>query len=236
VIATSGADAATSAVATLLVKFCADTPPGLVAWWPGDGSGLDVTRQHHGAVWGGVSYPPGLVTNGPAFGFNGSDAYVAVPDSPALSPHVGTNGEMSVEVWVYVTQLPQTDPYTGQNRRAVVVKGDPSRWEYGLNIMTDGSPQFTVWAPDGSSGYSTATGGQITLNEWHHLVGTLKKGQFIRIYQNGRLMAESTNFSGTTADGGSPLYIGRRGDGQFLNGRVDEAALYNRALTTEEIA
>ena len=235
VVATSSAGVTTSAVARLTVRFCSDTPAGLVAWWPGDGSGLDVTSNHNGAVWGTATYPPGVVTNGPAFGFNGTNTYVAVPDSSALSPHVGTNGEMSVEAWVYLTALPTTDPHTGQGRRVVISKGDAGRWEYGLSITTAGIPEFMVWTPSGS-GYASVSGGQIILNQWAHLVGTLKKGQFIRIYQDAQQVGDSASFSGDTADTGSPLYIGRRSDGQFLNGRVDEVALYNRALETHEIA
>jgi len=57
-------------------------------------------------------------------------------------------------------------------------------------------------------------------NEWNHIVGTLKKGQWIRLYQDSHLMAESTTFNGDTGDTDSPLYLGRRSDGQFLKGRV----------------
>ncbi len=231
-VATSSSGVTTSAVARLAVRFCNDTPVGLVAWWPGDGSGLDVTGNHHGSVWGNVTYPAGIVAK--AFGFNGTDAYVSVPDSSALSPHVGTNGEMSVEAWVNLAQLPQTDPYTGGNRRTVLAKGDSGRWEYELSITTAGVPEFYVYSAAGAP-YVGAVGGQIILNQWHHLVGTIKKGQFIRLYQDGALMNESTTIGGDTIDGATPLYIGRRSDGQFLNSRVDEVAIYNRALDTNEI-
>src|SRR5262249_12732162 len=161
--------------------------------------------------------------------------YVVVLDAAALSPHVGANGEMTIEAWVFLDRLPQFDFVTGQNRRAVVVKGDGNRWEYGLNIYASGSVEFDLLNPNGC-GYGGTSGGQIALGQWHHLVGTLKKGQVTRIYLDGQIVGERTSgFSGDTADGTSPLFIGRRGDGQFFDGIVDEVSIYNRALSSNEI-
>ena len=232
-VAVSGTQPEASAVAQLTVQHCVETPAGLVAWWPADGNGLEFTGNHDGEVWSGVTFPGGVA--GQAFGFDGASGYVAVPDAPALSPHVGATGELTVEAWVYLSQLPQRDPYLNEDLRTVLAKGDSGRWEYLLRITTAGVVRFDVVIPSGATPYGSAVGGQVTLNRWHHLVGTLKKGQHIRLYQDGELMAESTTFSGDTADGGSPLYIGRRAEGGFFDGRVDEAAIYSRALSSDEI-
>ncbi|HXG49280.1 MAG TPA: LamG-like jellyroll fold domain-containing protein, partial [Methylomirabilota bacterium] len=222
----------TSAVAQVVVPWCTAPPTNLVAWWPADGSGVDAVDHHDGAVWGGTTYGPGVA--GSAFSFNGTDAYAAVPDAPELSPHVGTNGEMSVEVWVKLDQLPQADAVTGQGRRVALAKGSPGQWEYGLSITTAGIPEFYAWTSAGSV-VAGVTGGQILTGQWHHVVATLQKGDALKLYQDGLLVGTSTNFTGDTADGNSPLYLGRRGDAQFLKGWVDEAALYSRALTAAEV-
>ncbi len=232
-VVSNGCGSVTSLVAHLEVRFCADTPAGLVAWWPADGSALDATSNHNGSAWGNLTYPAGVA--GRAFGLNGSDSYVLVPNAPDLSPHAGANGEMSIEAWVFLGQLPQVDPGTGQPRRFVLAKGDSSRWEYGLSINTSGVPEFFVWTSAGAT-CNSAMGGLITTNEWHHLVGTVKKGQYLRLWQDGNVMAESLVFTNDTSQTASPLYVGRKGDGFFFNGRIDEAALYNRALGTNEIA
>lgn len=216
-----------SAPATLTVRFCAETPSGLVAWWPGDGSGLDATGNHHGAVWGNTTYPAGVVNNAPAFGFNGSDAYVAVPDAPELSPHVGTNGEMSVEAWVYISQFPSST-------RIILRKGDPGSSEYSLQVSATGVPAFYM-ATASEPTWVGAVGGQLVLNTWHHLVGTFKRGDAVRIYQDTVLQAENTNAVPDSLDGSSTLYIGRNSQGHFFDGRVDEVAIYDRALNIDEI-
>ena len=230
--ATNPFGSTTSTVAQIIVPFCTPTT-NLAAWWPADGSGLDSTTNHHdGAVWGGTTFGPGVT--GTAFCFDGTNSYAAVPDAPALSPHVGTNGEMTIEAWVRLDQLPQTDAVTGQNRRTILAKGGPGQWEYGLSITTTGIPEFYLWTPAGAVA-AGVTGGQIIAGEWHHIVATAKKGDALQLYQDSQLVGTSTNFTGDTAAGSSPLYIGRRGDAQFLKGWVDEAALYSRALTAAEI-
>lgn len=226
--ATSTAGTTNTAVARLTVKFCTDTPTNLIAWWPGDGSGLDVTGNHHGAVWGGVTYPQGVVSNGPAFGLNGTDSYVAVPDSSDLSPHVGTNGQMTVEMWILLTQYPGSD-------RVILSKGDPGRWEYIFYLSSSGMASFYVYEPAGSTSIAAA-GGPIPLNDWHHLVGVLKKGEFIRLYLDGALLGESTNATVASVHGPTTLYLGCASTGYFFNGRLDEVALYDRALEVGEIA
>ncbi len=233
-VATCGAQSITSAGAQLTVQHCAATPDDLVAWWPADGNGLDFTGHHPGEVWGNVTFPEGLA--GQSFGFDGVGGYLAIPDSPALSPHAGADGEMTVEAWVNLPAMPLHDDATAQDRRTIVGKGDPGRWEYGLTVTTTGVPEFWLSPADGQTTYASVAAGQLLTNHWHHLAAVLKKGQYLRLYQDGQLMAESKEFTGETGNGASPLYIGRRGDAQFLNGLVDEPAIYRRALSADEVA
>jgi hypothetical protein len=212
---------------------CWPPPAALLGWWAGEGNASDRLGLNLGTNQGNTTFVTGQVGQG--FAFDGTNGYVQIPDAPLLSPHVGQQGEISLEVWVLLPRLPQFDVATGQANRAVVVKGTPGSWEYGFEILTNGAPFFAVWQANGS-GYSVAsTTNRLSLGAWHHLVGTLRKGAFCRLYVDGQLAAESTSFSGDTSDGGAPLYIGRRGDGQFFDGQVDEVSLYGRALNAGEV-
>ncbi|MBE7499453.1 MAG: hypothetical protein HS113_03920 [Verrucomicrobiales bacterium] len=230
-VATSGAQS-TSAEVKLTVQHCVTTPPGLVAWWPADGSALDFTGNHSGGLWFGAGFADGVA--GQAFQFDGASAYVAVADAAELSPHPGADGEMSVDAWVRLRAMPLPNPLTGAGFSRVLTKGDPGRWEYTLRITMAGVPEFIVTSAAGEW-YGSVAGGQLLIDRWHHLVGVLKKGAYLRLYQDGNLMEESTSFTGDTSDTGSPLYIGGGGSGYSLNGRVDEPAIYNRALNGEEV-
>lgn len=207
--------------------LCAPASAGLVAWWPGDGNPANLVGTNHGAFFGGASTAPGIVDQ--AFRFNDSSSYVAAADHPLLSPHVGTNGELTVMAWILVTNYPGS-------QRPFVAKVASAASEYALYLNSTGSVQFDLWNLTGSSRYATAVGGKLNSNQWHHVTGTLRKGQFARLYLDGVQLAEDITFSGDTVDSNASFYIGGRGGGPYFSGLVDEVALFNRALTPNEIA
>ncbi len=212
---------------------CVPPPSGLVSWWPGDGNATDIQSGNSGTLQNGATFATGLV--GQAFSFDGVNDFVSVPDSPVLSPHAGTNGEMTVEAWVNLPQYP-VDMHNG-TRSPVVMKGDIGKWEYFLYVYPDGRVGFKLWNFQLGVDAAVADGGMITLNQWHHMVGTVKKGQFLRVYLDGVQVAETTTFLYDTEHGSAPLLIGGRTvDGYFFDGLVDEVGLYNCALSSNEIA
>lgn len=162
-----------------------------------------------------------------------NNAAISIPDNNLLSPHVGTNGEITVSAWVKLNAYPTS---ALQGRIPIVAKGDNNNWEYALYIYQDHRAGFSVWQSSGSS-YKEISGGNLALNTWYHITGVLKKGSFARVYVNGNLIVESTSgFSGTTTNGTSPLYIARRGSGNnYLNGYIDEAKIFAKAFTQTEV-
>jgi hypothetical protein len=85
----------------------------------------------------------------------------------------------------------------------------------------------------GTSCYSTSP---YTLRKWQHVVAT-KDGAKMRLYVNGALVAGGDDASELPP--GLRLLIGRLYPSQGVRpfiGQLDELALYNRALTSEEIA
>jgi hypothetical protein len=202
---------------------------GLVAYWSLDeGTGTvatDVSGNGHTGTISGATWTAGQAGN--ALSFDGVNDYVSVADRDSLSPHTGANGEMTVAAWLYIAALP-----TGNTN--LIAKGTSNNWEYSLYLDTSGWAGFTVWQLNGAD-YGQNPGGSVSPNAWHHVAATFKKGQFIRVYIDGVQAAETTTFSGDTANGSSPLYFARRGDGQYFKGTLDEIRLYNRALTASEV-
>ena len=78
---------------------CLSAPPGLVGWWPGDGSASDIAGTNNGALQGGATASAAGLA-GSAFAFDGTNGYVQIPDAAALRP---TN--LTVEVWVLFSAL-----------------------------------------------------------------------------------------------------------------------------------
>ncbi len=167
---------------------------------------------------------------GKALSFNGSSSYVQVNTNSVLSP-LSTTGEMTVSAWVNLRQRPST---SGQGRAPFLAKSTANNCEYALYAYANGQVGFSLWNLNGYT-HGEPTGGSLPLNAWHHLVGTAKTGQFVRIYLDGALVGQTTSLSGSTGSGTSPLFFARRGDGQYLNTGLDEVRLYNRVLTLSEI-
>jgi hypothetical protein len=75
---------------------------------------------------------------------------------------------------------------------------------------------------------------EVGLRTWHHVV-LVRAGEAARIYLDGTLEIEGTARRGPA--GGEPTSIGgARGSDASLEGKLDEVAIYDRALTADEIA
>ncbi|MES2707649.1 MAG: PVC-type heme-binding CxxCH protein [Verrucomicrobiota bacterium] len=77
----------------------------------------------------------------------------------------------------------------------------------------------------------------LALRAWHHVV-LVRDGGKVRVHLDGRTVPEiAGEFAHTVPEGGGGAFFGGRNDGMFgLEGKLDEIAVYDRALTPEEIA
>ncbi|MBI2046895.1 hypothetical protein HYT26_01895, partial [Candidatus Pacearchaeota archaeon] len=88
--------------------------------------------------------------------------------------------------------------------------------------------------------YAAWTSNGISLNEWHYLVGTYN-GSDMKVYVDG-IMKANTSRSGIINNSNYPLHIGNSVNEyadpdwySYLNGSIDEAAIWNRSLSATEI-
>lgn len=65
------------------VDSCVAPPSGLVSWWPGDNSALDIVGTNNGTLMNGATFAAGKV--GQAFSFDGVNDYVTVPYTTDLN-------------------------------------------------------------------------------------------------------------------------------------------------------
>ena len=176
---------------------------------------------------------PGLASNSVAFHLytDGSGvaerSYVSVPYSPDLNPA----GSFTTECWARATSWGGATENRSflssfQNYNA----GWWFRQEAGAPTPTT-NPRW-LYVHNGGGIYMAA--GNITKNEWTHLVVTYD-GTTVRFYANGVQQWTSTgtvpapNTTGPLCVGGDP------GIGEFFDGNVDEVAIYANALTVDQI-
>lgn len=201
---------------------CIQCPSGLIAWWPGDGSGTNLAGTGDGSLENGASFAPGLV--GDAFAFDGGNDYVQVGPERLL---VLAN-HFTIQAWIFPTG-PGT-PGVG-----------------GIIVNKEGECEFARY-PDGSIRWAVAnaspgwtsinTGFVAPVDAWTHLAFTYSGGM-LRTFANGSNVHSHAG-SGGLGDAMSTendfRIGGRQGSSQYFEGLIDEVAIFNRALSANEIA
>ncbi|MFH1723936.1 MAG: LamG domain-containing protein, partial [Elusimicrobiota bacterium] len=204
----------------------ATAPAGLMSYWGfEDGSGTAASDSFDGnpGTVVGATWTTGKV--GGALSFDGADDYVnTAPDIFSKSDF--SNGA-TLEAWVYPTATPAN---------AATVLGIEGRFT--INEDFDHANKWSATLYDGANHGATADG-TISVNQWAHLVAVWDTTRVI-LYVDGVQQADVpavANFASIDVVS-RPLDIGAFGGGpsQFFNGLIDEAAIYNRALTPAEIA
>ena len=205
---------------------CEPLPSGLVAWWPGDGNAIDIVSPNAGTLHGGATFTNGEV--GSAFSFNGIDAYVQFPDSPALK-----STSLTLEGWFAFTAIDNI----------YVLIGKP--------LGDTVADSFAVYYANGSLNSGSTRPGQTTgllaapwvpqIGRWYHLAYTLDDSAKVEsMYIDGKQVATRSGIVGTIAYDSHPVLIGADNDNgnytYFFPGKADEVSIYNRALASGEIA
>ena len=210
---------------------CTPPPAGIVGWWKGDGTAVDVVSGNTGVLVN-VTYTNGVV--GQAFACDpelypyGTYCGVQFPDQPAYA----LTNALTIEGWI----RPRGDGYNifwrGDNRPGL----DP----YLLSMQH--SHLLALFITDANGNYDSV-GVSIAYGAWIHVAATYDGGiGTLSIYTNGVLAAQQSTlirpFGNLIAEDSPGVGIGNVNDG-FNNfpftGDIDEIALYNRALTPAEI-
>jgi hypothetical protein len=200
----------------LAVVGAASTRDGLIGYWPYNGDTLDYSGlDNHGTAFGNPSFVAGKV--GPkALDFDGND-YVRMD---GVSADI-TNNNITLSGWVKTTDN----------------NGD---W-FSCNTSSGGN--VALWAIAGGkaamyeSGYEGKSTTPVSDGRWHMLT-YVRSGSTGYTYVDGvQENTHSANFNFSASDRWS---IAQEWDddnpSDFLAGAVDEVAMWDRALTVEEVA
>ena len=222
---------------------CLAAPTGVVGWWAGDGSPNDISGSgNNGTLENSAGFGPGL--DRLAFSLDGISKYVDAGNNSALQV---SSGDFTVMAWVNFNSLSHPP---GANTNGAP-RGDMSIIDKmaGPGINQDGWRLFKqddnhFWfCLGGGAGNGCAAGTATTVvsttaattGTWFH-VAAVKTANAISIYINGTL-ENSTSPPGALMDTNSAdLLLGSyTAQGAWLNGFVDEAQVFNRALSDTEI-
>lgn len=202
------------------------SPDGLVAHWPmNEGQGNVIKDKsgngNDGTIRGGVKWIDGK--HGKALEFNGVDTYVDCGNKASLN----ISEEITIMAWVKLYSL---------KGGGIVSKYSGTNGGYFLTPCwrTDGLPDFYIRETKTGAVFSCARDyRKLTLNEWHHLVATAKRGGRIKLYIDGAPVGSSGAMDKSFSNDVDRLVIGRYSES--LNGVIEDVKIYNRELTEEEI-
>jgi hypothetical protein len=206
---------------------------GLIGLWSGDGNASDSVAGNNGTLQN-VSFTKGVV--GQAFEFN-----------PAGSPYGGYTGvqiadrpeyalthSLSIECWI----RPRA-----HSAYIIFFRGDhrPGLDPYCLSM--DGNQNLCFGISDGDNDHNLSVKTPVGLGAWIHAAGVLDDDTgTLSLYTNGVLAAQTTTnlrpFGALLPEESPGIGIGNVNDGgnNFpFAGEIDEVALYNRALSADEV-
>ncbi len=223
-------------------NVCTPAPGGLAGWWPGDGNANDISGNGlNGSTTGNVTFVTGWVQQ--AFHFDGMTSLISVPAAAPLD----IRSAITIVAWISPNAVqpfpvPNTCSPDGITREScAVIAGKPNGYQ--LAMLADG--RLTLGLATHSNGVVDLAGlstSKVSISSFTFVVATYDSATAeASIYINGVLDATNT-FSGVMDSTNEPFQIGGFVDPSFLAvgygayaGVIDEAILFNRALSANEI-
>jgi hypothetical protein len=181
--------------------------------------------------------------SGSALEFSGAanTHHVEVADTPSLNP----DEEITLLAWIFIDIWEPTggvvSKYTGSgNQRSYNMHMDhDTNLSFRASVSSNGAYQVGT-----STTNAVAPEGTLVEGQWQHIAMTYKGGEFLRLYHNGNMVAESAaTATPHLFDNTTPLMVGtdfqiggnHNGQPREFTGAIDEVRLYDHALDAGEI-
>lgn len=227
------------------------THTNLSHWYPLNGSGIDIVSGMNATAYGSVEYindtirildvtgnnndaqlmenanstDEGIFNN--SFSFDGSGDYVSIADSPSLDGF----DEVSVAAWIFKT------PESSASADTIVSKYSTAALTLRNYLLRYDSQNNEIdWFAGNASTAFDSVAVSIEDGRWHHIVckHDTSGGS---CYLDGVKTALSFPYNGGIGANSQALYIGNspHSGTDYFTGSIDEAMIYNRSLSADEI-
>jgi len=205
---------------------CMTPPRGLVSWWPGDGNYEELVSANNGNPATGATFVPGMVAQ--SFSFNGtSTSGFSVPDSKTLK----FSGAISIAAWVNPSNLSCTN-VDNSGYCAIIAKENRIQRNWGLWMKPDGGLHLSY--VNGTNVFIESPA-SLVVGQYSFVTGIIDPANGVmQIYVNGVLKASRQTTAPMLANN-LPVTVGTSTGGFNFRGQIDEANLFNRALTIQEM-
>ena len=175
---------------------------------------------NNGTINGTPNWVPGQI--GSALDFDGGTNYVEIPNNYIFS----ITDTITIAAWTYMRA-------NASGEMAIVSKGGWAANNLPYEI-TETPGDVIFWQFYNDAGRDTCSPDSPPVGEWHHIAGTYD-GTIFKCYIDG-VLGEEWQYAGKMPVNTLPVTIGRRTTGgTWFNGMIDEVAIFNNALTEDEI-
>jgi len=223
---------------------------GLIAYYPFNGNAKDESKNNNnGVVYGATLTQDRFGNEDSAYDFDGKDDFIEVlVDSEEFK----SIGDFTMSAWANfrvfkkkVVGGPYLDAQYIFNGNTYSKSTQSNFNKDGFNVKFDwlsNNKELLVGGINKSSLFEINTSIP-SKNTWNHFIIKREKG-YLYLYINGQISSKEENSFGNldmfhnvfigTYGGNNPNYHGGRYNYSF-NGKIDDIAIYNRALSDEEI-
>jgi len=207
---------------------------GLISYWPFDINANDNQGSNDGIV-NGATHLPSDGKFGGAFSFDGVNDYIDIGPMNIVAGS-GNNG-LTIAIWFKADSLidpAQADSACGPRLISKATGFIAESNHYWMLGFCDSKLRFRL-KTEGTTTTLIASNGTLQTSVWTHAAVTYD-GTTMRLYKDG-VLERSISKSGTISTSNSvSANIGRNPDGSYhYNGLLDDARIYNRALSQSEI-
>ena len=198
----------------LYLKAAGSTDAGAIVVYD-SGSWRTFANEASAGAWNG---------NTNSLSLDGSDDHVSVGSPSSLD----IAGDMTLSIWAKFTN-------SNSSWMNTIYKGTGSSHQYNLYHRNDtgGTKNLSFQT---SSGIVYALTAPVSVNTWHHIAVVVNSGvtNGTTIYVDGNAEGTGTVTVSSMPSGG--FYIGNRATGNHFEGLLDEAAIFNYALNSTQLA
>ena len=197
---------------------------GLIGYWPFNGNANDLSGNGNNGTVNGATLTSDRFGNfNSSYSFDGVNDFIEIPTI--------NFSNYTISSWVNLDSFATTS--TGGLSGIFSTLMGP--FYTGVELRVDGTGFITNLLGGNSSWYSATNSNSLQLNTWVNVTVSWD-GSVSKIYKNG-ILVETLNAPYFT-NNNFPIMIGTRGNysnGGWLDGKIDDIGLWNRALTQQEI-
>ena len=208
---------------------------GLVGYWPFNGNANDESGNGNNGVVNGAALAIDRFGNiDKSYSFDGISNYISINNSSSLNI-IGT--QITLSFWLYSNNNPNDANYKGISKGGYDV-GSGYEFMY-RNSLSGDDGVISITGGTGIQACDVGYNMNAAFGQWIHLAVTLNNGVasfYVNgVYQVGNNLNQISQF----VSNNSELLFGKRNplnsNAGFLNGKLDDIGIWNRALTQQEI-